>query len=370
MRLHEISRSKKTIYFMMAFSNPPTFGYSLAFNKLKALAGTAEHIVFLNPLSDVKLNPLSFKTSLAFNKKIFPNIRFSEAENIKTPLEALKYLSNEYDVVTLVTRDENVTAFKRFGQYADAWGIREFRVLGLGDSSSDATKGKTNTLSRKFVIDNDFDSFKKTIPSEDPELVSKLFLELRKAMLLNVGGKRKQKDTIEECVDSVIEYVERLSGTFNISEEFLVKDKEGNMIFLLEKITDKFKNIRLVLSNKYKEYSIGRDNSNNMVIFINTSADKLDKKLVEDKEIVSKTIKNAIVLSENTSGSMASVNAVLGSPIKRITPSDNTSYEFVKTIKYDKSCNDKLSTSMSEFVNRYGYIDSDAINKIKSILGN
>lgn len=350
---------------MMVYANPPTYGYKLAFEKLLRMSKGANHVVFLNPLVDSQLNPLDFKTNLKYNKELFPDVNFNTQGNIKTPLEALKYLSNEYEKIYLVTKDENIENYRRFSKYAESWGVYDFHVIGLGDSKSDDTKGRTNKLARKYVLNNNYEDFKKTVPTNNERLLSSLFLDLRKKMLV---GKTNEKDDVSEGVDSLIEYFMNKNSGFSILEEYFDIDEEGNKFFMLEKVSEIFKDIKLVISNKYKDYSIGKDKDSNYVIFMNSSLNSVDKKLAEDKAIFEKTIKNTRVLQENTAGSMASVNAVLGTPIKRIPDSDDSSFDFVKKIKYDKACRDKLNASMGEFINRNGYIDSNAINKIKSIL--
>lgn len=350
---------------MMVYANPPTYGYKLAFEKLLKLSNGSKHVVFINPMVDSEINPLDFKTNLSYNKALFPDVNFNESGTVKTPLEALKYLSNEYDIIYLVTKDENIQEYRRYSKYADSWSIYDFDVIGLDDNKSNDTKGKTNKLARHYVKINDYTNFKNTIPSVNEKMLSSLFLKLRKSM---AGSVPKKQDTVTEGVDNVIDFFQKKNGNFNFLKEYFSVDEEGNHYIMLETITKSFKRIKLVLSEKYKNYSIAKDSDCNYVIFLNSSVSNVDKKLLEDKELFETTIKNTNILEENTAGAMASVNAVLGTPIKRIPNTDNGSYEFVKTIKYDNDCIDKLNASMGEFINRNGYIDHDVIKKIKNIL--
>lgn len=350
---------------MMVYANPPTYGYKLAFEKLLNVSKGANHVVFINPMVDPDINPLSFKKNLSYNKALFPNVKFNEVGNIKTPLEALKYLSNDYDIIYLVTKDENIDEYRRYSKYAENWGVYDFDVIGLGDSKGDNTKGKTNTLARKYVKTNNYEEFKNTIPTDNERLMSSLFLDLRKAMMSNGD---EAKDEVSEQVGKLIESIREKNSGFSVMEEYFSTDKEGNRYIMLNEINNFFKNIKLVMSNKYKDYSIAKDKDKNYVIFINSSMKSLDKKLTEDSELFEKTIRNTHRLDETTAGAIASSNAVLGQPIKRIPNSDESAFEFVKKIKYDQSCRDKLNASMGEFINRNGYIDQNVIKKIKDIL--
>lgn len=368
MRLHELNNSSNTIYFMMVHSNPPTYGYQLAFDKLKEIAGDSPHMVFINPMHDPEVSPLDFKTVLKYNKALFPSVNFHGTDSIKTPLDALKYLANEYDVVYLVTKDENVKNYQRYKSYADGWGVYDFEVLGLGDSKdAEATSGRTNTLSRQYVLDNDYKAFKSTIPTSDEKILSKLFIDLRKSMLIN---NKKEKDTsqdeLEEAVEQVVDFIQQKSDGFSILREYFNKDENGDYYIMLETINKYLKNIKLVVSDKYKDYTIGKDRQNNCIVFMNGRLCDLNKKAVRESHILEKTISSAKALTETTAGSIATANSVLGTPIKRVN--NNISYEFVKEIKYDNECRDKLQKCMGEFINRNGYINSAAINKIKEML--
>lgn len=365
MRLHELNNNKNTIYFMMVYANPPTYGYKLAYEKLLKVSKDANHVVFINPMVDSEINPLSFKKNLSYNKALFPSVNFNEAGNIKTPLEALKYLSNEYDIIYLVTKDENIKEYRRYTKYAENWGVYDFDVIGLGDSKSDDTKGRTNKLARKYVLDNNYQDFKNTIPTDNERLMSSLYLDLRKAMLTD---SKQKNDEVTEQVNKVIETIREKNSGFSVIEEYFSTDQEGNRYIMLNEINNFFKNIKLVVSNKYKDYSIAKDKDKNYVIFINSSLKSIDKKLTEDADLFEKTIRNTQRLDETTAGAIASSNAVLGQPIKRIPNSDESAFEFVKKIKYDRSCRDKLNASMGEFINRNGYIDQNVIKKIKEIL--
>lgn len=369
MRLHELNNSSNTVYFMMVHSNPPTYGYQLAFNKLKEIAGDSKHIVFINPMRDAEVNPLDFKTVLKYNKALFPDINFHSTDSVKTPLDALKYLANEYDIIYLVTKDENVKNYQRYKSYAEDWGVYDFEVLGLGDSRDEsATSGRTNTLSRQYVLDNNYKAFKDTIPSDDEKILSSLFIDLRKAMLVNNNSKKEtSKDHVKEAVEDVIEFFHQKNDGFSILREYFSKDENGDYYIMLESINKYLKNIKLVVSDKYKDYAIGKDRQNNCIVFMNGRLSDLNKKAVRESHILEKTISNAKTLNETTTaGSIATANSVLGTPIKRVN--NNASYEFVKEIKYDEECQDKLQKCMGEFINRNGYIDSTVIKKIKEML--
>ena len=370
MRLHEINRSSNTIYFMMVYSNPPTYGYRLAFDKLKKMADGSDHIVFINPLRDHEVNPLDFKTVLKYNKALFPDVNFHGTSSVKTPLDALKYLAKDYDVIYLVTKDENIKNYQRYKSYAEDWGVYDFDVLGLGDSKNpSATSGRTNSLSREYVLKNDFDSFKKTIPTTNQKILSNLFIDLRKAMLVDKDDDNitSEEEKLKEAFADLVNFIHEKSDGFSILREYFNKDENGDYYIMLESINKYWKNIKLVVSNKYADYSIGKDCENNCIVFMNGRLSDLNKKVAKESHILEKTITKAKTLNETTTaGSMATAAASLGSPIKRVN--NNNGFDFVKEIKYDEACQDKLQKCMGEFINRHGYINSDVIKKIKEML--
>ena len=89
---------------MYSYSNPPTKEYREYYNDLLQRSRNTKHCVYLNTMVDTSANPLSFVDNLNFNKKVFPDVNFSD-KKYDSFGDILKHLSQEYtNIVVLVKK--------------------------------------------------------------------------------------------------------------------------------------------------------------------------------------------------------------------------------------------------------------------------
>lgn len=354
MRLFEIESDENAIYFVFINSNPPTFGYKRALATLKELSKNSDHLAFINPAQHGDNYPLPFKTSLKYNKKIFTDTEFHEKENIKNPIQALKMLSKDYSKIYFVTRDHKVKDFRRLHQYAESWGVESFDVIGLGDSKRPLPTATSKDVSINAVIDNDYDVFKGTIPTTNTHVLSNLFIDLRKEL---IEDSDKDVDTNEAYISllSLAEY-----GGSLLKENMSV-DRLGNKVIKLENFMDRFKNLKLILDDKFKNVSFGKDRDDNYVLMMNADVEKLRQYIEVNESDIRKSL--SLYINESiTSGNIATTANVIGEPIKR-----EIDYGFMVDVKKSTSMNKKLD-AVNHVLNNYGYIDSDVIQRIEKEL--
>lgn len=352
LRLFELESDENAIYFAFINANPPTFGYKRALDTLKELSKDSKHIAFINPTFDGNEYPLKFDESLKYNKKIFDTVNFSDDKNVQNPIQALKKLSEKYTKIYFVTRDKYVKDYSRMYQYAENWGVESFDIIGLGDSTRPLPTGTSKDNAIEAVVDNDYESFKKAIPSDNKALVSDLFITIRKRIL----DDSESKESVNEAYLKLL----CLSKYANYSlNENVSKDQLGNNVYMLENMMNSFKNLKLALGGKFKGVSLGKDLSNNYVIMMNTNVDKLQQYI----ELNERPLKEAleIYLKESiTSGNVASTTTMFGDLVKR-----DIDYSFIKDIKKSNSLNKKLD-AINHVLNNYGYINKDVVNEIES----
>lgn len=350
MRLFELEADENAIYFVFINSNPPTFGYKRALDTLLKLSKNSEHIAFINPAHDCENFPLSHKESLEFNKKIFKGVNFYDKSDVQNPIQALKYLSEKFSKIYFVTRDESVNDYRRMFQYAENWGVDSFDIIGLGDSKRPLPTGTSKEVSMNAVMDNDYDTFKSTIPSTDKNTVSNLFIALRKQVL----DDKDEPVNVEEsflCLQAIARH-----GKSVITESHSY-DALGNKVINLENFIDKFKGLKLVLSNCFRGVSVGKDNDSNYVLMMKTDTKKLEQFI----ELNEEKIKNVLrfINESTTSGSIASSATIFGEPITR-----DIDYSFIKGIKQSNSLNKKLD-AINHVLNNYHFIDKDVMDYIE-----
>lgn len=352
MRLFEIESDENAMYFVFINSNPPTYGYKRALETLKELSKNANHVAFINPAYDGdSVYPLPFKKALEFNKKIFNDVTFYNRDDVQNPIQALKKLSGKYSKIYFVTRDKNIKDYNRMHQYAENWGIESFDIIGLGDSKRPLPTGTSKEVSMDAVMDNDYDAFKSTIPSNNSALVSDLFITLRKEVI----DEKDEKINVDEsylCLLALAKF------NRHVLSEQCKDDYLGNEVLVLENFINKFKNLKLVLSNSFKGTALGKDKFDNYVIMMKTDSEKLQQYLELNEESIKKVLTHYIKESI-TSGSIASSTTILGDPIRR-----DIDYSFLKDIKKSNSLNKKLD-AMNYVINNYGFIDKDVIDTIE-----
>lgn len=356
MRLFELESDENTVYFAFVNSNPPTFGYKRALDTIDEISKNSDHVVFINPAYDGDNFPLKHDKALSYNKKIFPNTNFYTKDDVKNPIQALKYLSDKYSKIYFLTRDKSVNDYRRLYQYAENWGVESFDIIGLGDSSRPLPTGTSKTAAMDAVMDNDYESFKSTIPNNNSQTLSNLFIDLRKEV---IDEKNIQESTLVDM------YYDILMGISSFSNHTLCEnskyDELGNEVLVMENFVNCFKNLKLVLSDKFNGTKAGVDGSKNYVILMNTNTAKLQQYVDMNEHAIKKALQYYIDESI-TSGSIASSVNVLGSPISR-----DIDYTFVNTIKKSKSFNKQLD-AINHVINNYGFIDRNVINTINSKL--
>lgn len=353
LRLFELETDENAVYFTFINSNPPTFGYKRALDTLREVSKDSEHVVFINPAYNGETYPLPFDKTLEFNKKIFTDVNFSTDKNVQNPIQALKKLSEKYTKIYFLTRDKNIKDYSRMYQYAENWGVESFEIIGLGDSSRPLPTGTTKENSIDAVLDDDYESFKKTIPTSNNRLTSELFLEIKKEML---DDTKEDKEKVEE---SYLQLLCVAKYSTNYLNETIEYDDMNNRVYALENIMDTFKNLKLVFGAKFKGVSLGKDKNKNYVLMMNTNKDKLQQFLELNEGSVKKALE--VYLKESiTSGVIASTANMIGGMQKR-----DIDYSFIKDIKKSKSLNKRLD-AVNYVLNNYGYINKDVVDEIES----
>jgi len=360
-RLFEIEKDDSTVYFSFVNSNPPTFGYKRALDTLRGLSEDSDTIVFINPVQDNKLYPLDFKDSLKYNKRIFPNITFSNEANIQNPIQALKKLSKTYNKIYFVTRDKNIKEYKRMYTYAENWGVSSFEIIGMGDSKRPLPTGVSKEAALLAVEENDFESFKKTIPSSNTQLVSNLFIELRKKMIDIENRETDNKTDVEESIFHTIKSLASYNSGF--LNESTSKDALSNKVIFLEKWFNSLSNLKIVLNpNASSAVQLGEDlQDGNLALILKSDVNDIDTFMDLNEDKVKKAI-GVYIKETTTSANIATNNSLFGDIVKR-----NIDYDEIDNMTYEKGT-PKYLQALNHVINKYGYMDDKAAQKIKELL--
>lgn len=367
MRLFELNSDDNTVYFCFMNSNPPTLGYKLAIDALKEYAGESDHMVFINPAQDDDISPLDFKTNLAYNKKVFTNTTFDTTGKAQNPIQALQILSKKYNKIYLLTRDSKVRDFKRLETYAESWGVEDFEVIGLGDSKRSLPIGTTKEEAFTAVDMNDFDKFKKTIPSKNSQLMSQIFLDLRKIM---IDAERKEEtDGVDESTAMTFDVLKEMSYFSNTYiTESCSKDMLENKVLNMETIIPTFDSFKIVFNeNSNKTIKLAKDKSDGKYAFIfKTKPELLESFLSVNESSVKKALRFYITESASAgstaSGNIAGVNMMFGDIVKR-----EIDFSAIENMDFNKA-QPKYIQAVNKVLNTYGYMDAETAAKLRTYL--
>jgi hypothetical protein len=191
----------KTVVCTFGRMNPPTIGHQLLIDKIVALATKekGEPVLFLSKSQDKKKNPLGFKDKVAFAKKFFPKVSVPDVDTIKTPINALTWLSSKgVEKVIMVVGSDRVSSFQSFQKYnGKDFDLKEYLVVSAGDRDPDAddATGMSASKMRGFVKVGDYNSFRKGLPRAASETDAKKLYKLLQDVL---------DEDLEEILCSII----------------------------------------------------------------------------------------------------------------------------------------------------------------------
>jgi hypothetical protein len=342
MRLYELST--KSVVVMFSYSNPPTKEYDIYYKELIARSKNSDHIVYLNPMVDKEINPLSFVDNLRYNRTIFPNINFSNNKDNKIS-KILKDLSSKYTDIVILVKKEDREVYEQYRLDAEKLGFINYIVEVINEEHN------YNIEARQAVIDNDYNEFVKKFSTTNKNILSQLFITLRKTMLLGSTKKLNESNahnTNKLKINVVHEAIQYGSG-INILDSVCTTDKFGNKVFKSKKF-----NQNIIEMKHLTKPMIGFD-----------KVDKKDAIFVPElsEQYLYNNKDEILSLMENTVASnVASTSNILGEPIRRV---DN----ITGILPQVKDEQDKLSAAIRVFINQNGYIDSTIIQKITKEIG-
>lgn len=192
---------KKVVMIFGRF-NPPTTGHKLLVDKSFKLAKKlgAEHAIFTSKTNDAKKNPLSVNDKIKYMKLSFPkhskHIHHPDDIGTRSPAEVLEMLSEKgYDEVYFMVGSDRVKSFEGMTKSMQDKGYTKFKKIeiisaGERDPDADDVSGMSASKMRKFVLDDDFESFSQGTSMKRKE-AKNMFDDIKKGMKLNENNLEK-----------------------------------------------------------------------------------------------------------------------------------------------------------------------------------
>lgn len=185
---HMLNESKKdTIVMAFGRFSPPTSGHELLIKSvlLAAAKYNADHVIFASRTQDTVKNPLTVKQKVAYMRHSFKGANIVGADdNVRTFLEAAKYLSGKYQNIIMVAGSDRVIEYtKILNKYnGKDFDFKKILVISAGerDPDADGAAGMSATKMRKAAADGNFAKFKQGVPSNMSNAMAKrMFNDVR-----------------------------------------------------------------------------------------------------------------------------------------------------------------------------------------------
>jgi nicotinic acid mononucleotide adenylyltransferase len=200
---------KKHVAFAFGRFNPPTIGHKKLIDTVVDAADGGDFYIFTSQSQDPDKNPLDYQTKVSFLKKLFPSIQDKIVYDmtIKNVLQAAdKLKANGYTDATFVCGSDRVPEFTKL---LNTWNGMDktprFGTLNIVSSGEredgvEGVEGVSASMAREFVKNNDFESFKGTVPN-NPQLAKELFDAVKQGM---ATSKKKIKESLIKLINEIL----------------------------------------------------------------------------------------------------------------------------------------------------------------------
>jgi hypothetical protein len=215
--------AEKTTVFAFGRMNPPTTGHEKLVNKIKDVAKqhNADHLIVMSHSQDAKKNPLSAEQKLKHAKRFFPktNLQTSSKEKPTYFAHAADLNKSGTQHLIMVAGSDRVDEFhKNLHKYngegeGKLYNFKSIKVVSAGERDPDAegVEGMSASKMREHAKSNNFDEFKKGVPSHVSEKHAKeLFHDVRKGMNIS--------ESFAEWVSNDVLHEIAYSGNIGIME--------------------------------------------------------------------------------------------------------------------------------------------------------
>lgn len=213
---------QKEKHLVTAFGrmNPPTVGHMKLINKVKEEAEKvgARGVVTVSHSQDHKKNPLTQEQKLKHLSRFSNDVDFqgSSKESPTILHQLAKAHEQGHKHLTLVAGEDRVESMRdlvhQYNGTVGAHGHYNFKTInvvssGDRDPDSESEEGASGTKQRQHAANNDFESFKKGLPSHiKPEHAKEMFDDVRQGMTPPPKATKSKKPVSEEYMEDLLSF--------------------------------------------------------------------------------------------------------------------------------------------------------------------
>ena len=165
----EVSTDTLTLAF--GRFNPPTVGHEKLLQMARKTAAGGDLKIYPSRTQDSKKNPLDADMKVSFMKKMFPDFdeNIVNDDEMRSIFNVLQTADGEYKNVTIIVGSDRQSEFESLAtKYnGELYNFDDIRVVSAGvrDADAEGVEGMSASKMRKAVVDDDFEAFKRGVPS-------------------------------------------------------------------------------------------------------------------------------------------------------------------------------------------------------------
>ena len=168
---NEKGASTDTLTLAFGRFNPPTVGHEKLLQMARKTAAGGDLKIYPSRTQDPKKNPLDPDMKVSFMKKMFPDFdeNIINDDEMRSIFNVLQTADGEYKNVTIIVGSDRQSEFESLAtKYnGELYNFDNIRVVSAGvrDADAEGVEGMSASKMRKAVVDDDFEAFKRGVPS-------------------------------------------------------------------------------------------------------------------------------------------------------------------------------------------------------------
>ena len=193
--------SEDTLTIVFGRFNPPTVGHEKLLQAAEKAAIGGELKIYPSRTNDPKKNPIDPDMKISYMKKMFPDYEeqiINDPEMVSIFNVLVTAAEDGYKNINIIVGADRQAEFENLANKynGELYDFKEIRVISAGvrDADAEGVEGMSASKMRKAVQDDDFDAFRKGIPSKLSNADTQALFD---AVRTGMGTKKKKKNVTE-----------------------------------------------------------------------------------------------------------------------------------------------------------------------------
>ena len=193
--------SEDTLTIVFGRFNPPTVGHEKLLQAAEKAAIGGELKIYPSRTNDPKKNPIDPDMKISYMKKMFPDYEeqiINDPDMVSIFNVLVTAAEDGYKNINIIVGADRQAEFENLANKynGELYDFKEIRVISAGvrDADAEGVEGMSASKMRKAVQDDDFDAFRKGIPSKLSNADTQALFD---AVRTGMGAKKKKKNVTE-----------------------------------------------------------------------------------------------------------------------------------------------------------------------------